>query len=157
MNFETMSDGQIIQNIASFLEKKRLQKRIKAAELAEKGGFSAQTYSNFQNKKTDIRLSTLIQILRGLGELEKLERVFSQKEPVSLTGRKIITTQRVRTSSFAVVTKQNHLVPEFKIVERKDNAKEESAVDVDNEDKRIRLEAAERLLANKKKDGNVNE
>ncbi len=86
MSFELMPDKQIIKTIASSLEKKRLQKRIKVEDLAKKGGFNPQTYSNFLNKGTDIRLSTLLQILRGLGELDEFERFFQQEEALSLFG-----------------------------------------------------------------------
>ena len=93
-----MSDEQIIHQIAASINKKRLQKKIKSSDLAAKGGVNPQTYSNFINKGTDIRISTLIQILRGLGELELLEKLFEEKKVFYPSGRRARILKRVRSS-----------------------------------------------------------
>jgi transcriptional regulator with XRE-family HTH domain len=83
MNFTTMNDQQIIEFIAENLEKKRLSNEISAEDLAHKGGHNAQAYSNFMNKHTNIKISTLIQILRGLGELDSFQKIIEYKESYS--------------------------------------------------------------------------
>jgi len=103
MSFKNMSDEQIIKEIANSIEKKRLQKKIKASELAKIGGFNAQTYSNFINKHSDIKLSTLIQIIKALGELDKLESLFNTREVFNPLTNSTKTIKRVRT------TKRNSL------------------------------------------------
>jgi len=99
MNFNNMSDEQIREQIALSIEKKRINKKIKATTLAEKGGHNTQTYSNFINRSTDIKIGTLIQILRGLGELDKLEAIFDTNEPYSPLQNNSKSAVRIRTSS----------------------------------------------------------
>lgn len=86
MNLSTMNDQQIIEFIADNLEKKRLFNEISAEDLANKGGHNAQTYSNFINKHTNIKISTLIQILRGLGELDSFQQIIEYKTSYSPMG-----------------------------------------------------------------------
>lgn len=97
MNLNNMNDEQISEFISQNLEKKRLSKKISSEELAKKGGYVSQTYSNFINKNTNIRLVTLIQILRGLGELEKLQELIEFKEPYSPLGSNKELPKRIRT------------------------------------------------------------
>jgi len=99
MSYQTMSDEQIIQQIANSLDKKRRKKGIASVSLAQKGGHGVQTYSNFINQGKDIRLSTFIQILRGLGELDKLEEMLEDKEVFSPTGKKASIPRRIRTKT----------------------------------------------------------
>lgn len=98
MNLNNMNDEQIIEFISQNLEKKRLSKKISSEELANKGGHVSQTYSNFINKNTNIRIVTLIQILRGLGELEKLQKIIEFKEPYSPLGNSQELPKRIRSS-----------------------------------------------------------
>lgn len=100
MNFNNMSDNEIISTIAKELDKRRVSKNITSEELAAKGGHNAQTFSNFVNQGTNVRLGTIIQIFRGLGELDKLQGVFEHKElisPIALSNQAKMT--RVRASS----------------------------------------------------------
>lgn len=99
MNIELMSNEQIIKFIADNLEKKRQSKKITSEELAQLGGHKMQTYSNFINKNTDMKISTLIQVLRGLGELEGLQKLIEYKEPYRPLGGKIDLKKRIRKSS----------------------------------------------------------
>ena len=99
MNISNMNDEQIIEFISQNLEKKRLSKKISSEELANKGGHVSQTYSNFINKNTNIRILTLIQILRGLGELDKFQSLIEFKEPYSPLGNNNQLPKRVRRSS----------------------------------------------------------
>jgi len=102
MNFSTMSDEQIIKEIAINLEKQRLYKELSSESIASRGGHNMQTYSNFINKGTNIRISTLIQILRGLGSLDEFQKTIEFKQPYSPTGKYEIPKKRIfknKTSS----------------------------------------------------------
>jgi len=99
MSFESMSNEQIVEVIAKNIESKRIHKPISSEELAKKGGHKAQTYSNFINRHTDIRISTLIDIFRGLGELDKLEKAFEHKIPFSPLGIMKKTPKKVYKKS----------------------------------------------------------
>lgn len=106
MNLENMSDEFIINFIAQNLEKKRLSEKITSEELAEKGGYNSQTYSNFVNKNTNIRMITFIQILRGLGALDILEKIEYKEEfsPYRYKN-KIALPKRVKTNKGKVINK----------------------------------------------------
>jgi hypothetical protein len=96
MNFETMSNEQIINYIANNIEKERIHKSLSSEELANKGGHNSQTYSNFLNRGSNIKIATLIDIYRGLGELEKLQKAFEFKAPYSPTITQENNAVRVR-------------------------------------------------------------
>lgn len=96
MNFNTMSDEQILKDIAQRLEKIRVTKKLSIEEMAQKGGYNAQSYSNFLNQNTNIKLSTLIQMLRGVDELEKLQNLFKIDDSYSPMGIKEDQPKRIR-------------------------------------------------------------
>lgn len=100
MNLYDMSDDAIIKFIAQNLEKIRLSQKITGRELAKKGGFSAQTFSNFLNKNSDIKLSTFIQILKGLKKLELLEKL-EYKVTYSPFSNETKLSKRVRSRKIA--------------------------------------------------------
>lgn len=118
MSYQEMSDEQILKEIASNIEKKRLRKKIRVTDLANKGGYSAQTYSNLINRNTDIKLSTLVQILRGLGELDKLENLFSIKEPFNPLTRQGATAVRIRkpVGAEAIICEPKNIIKSKKSV-----------------------------------------
>ena len=95
MNFNYMSDTQIIAAIGEHIEKARISKQISSENLAKKGGHHPQTYSNFINRGTNIKIETIIQIFRGLGELDKLQQAFEYKEPFSPSATKKKLPKRI--------------------------------------------------------------
>lgn len=99
MNIELMSDEQIIKYLAENIEKKRLSKKISSEDLALLGGHKAQTYSNFINKHTEIKIGTFIQILRALGELQGLQNLIEYKEPYSPLGNNTELKKRIRKTN----------------------------------------------------------
>jgi len=101
MDFNNMSDSEILQEIAKNIDKKRISIEKTSQQLADDGGHNMQTYSNFLNKNTDIRLSTVIQIFRGLDELNQLQKVFEHKEefsPIKMSLKKTNDKKRVSKS-----------------------------------------------------------
>lgn len=87
MDFNYMSDEQILHEIAKNIEQMRIAKQISSEDMAQKGGHNPQTYSNFINRGTNIRLGTLIQMFRGIGELDKLQHALTYKQPFSPSGK----------------------------------------------------------------------
>jgi transcriptional regulator with XRE-family HTH domain len=102
-----MSDNEIIEFIAKNTEKNRLSKNITQKEVSKKGGCNKQTLSNFAAQSTDIRLSTLIQIFRGIGELDKLQKAFEHKEQFSPVKTQSTLTERLRAFSSKEDKKRN--------------------------------------------------
>ena len=102
-----MNDQQIIEFIANNIEKKRLSNNISAEDLALKGGHNAQTYSNFINKNTNIKISTFIQILRGLGELDSFQQLIEYKELYSPMNSNNKLPQRVSNKKKIHVSNKN--------------------------------------------------
>ena len=152
MSFELMPDKQIIKTIASSLEKKRLQKRIKVEDLAKKGGFNPQTYSNFLNKGTDIRLSTLLQIIRGLGELDEFKRFFQQEESLSLFGEtardkiKRVRTPKITRNAFVENYFDNNSIVQVKVVPSANVSKSQMTVAVLRVNKNSKTDGAKKKI-----------
>ncbi len=96
MNINNLSDQQIIEFIATNIEKKRLSKNISSEQLAKDGGYNMQTYSNFINQGTNIKIKTVIQILRGLEQLDILQTLFEHKEQFSPIKASIIEAPKKR-------------------------------------------------------------
>jgi transcriptional regulator with XRE-family HTH domain len=94
-----MSDKEIISTIANNIEKTRVSKNITSKDLAQKGGYNKQTYTNFVNKGTNIKLDTVIGILRGLDKLDALQNLFEYKEVYSPIQESLQKPQRVRAST----------------------------------------------------------
>ncbi|MCX6180989.1 MAG: helix-turn-helix transcriptional regulator [Bacteroidetes bacterium] len=80
-NWYGMSEHAIISELASFVKETRLKKNYTQSELAEKAGVHRITLSEFEQGKRG-SLTTFIQILRALGELELLD-VFKIRTSVS--------------------------------------------------------------------------
>lgn len=144
MSFSNISNEQIRKRMATSLEKKRLHKGIKSATLAEKGGHNVQTYSNFINKNSDIRISTLIDIFRGLGELDKLEALFEMRVPYSPLEKQSAPMVRVSKSSSLKVTSQSGS-PSLEAVTSKHD--KQVTIDSSNEEKKRKMDAAHAILS----------
>ena len=144
MSFSNISNEQIRKRMATSLEKKRLHKGIKSATLAEKGGHNVQTYSNFINKNSDIRISTLIDIFRGLGELDKLEALFEMRVPYSPLEKQSVPMVRVSKSSSLKVTSQSGS-PSLEAVTSKHD--KQVTIDSSNEEKQRKMDAAHAILS----------
>jgi hypothetical protein len=96
MSWSLMNDDAIIQDLASRLDHSRRAQHLKDSELSAKGGFSDITMGQFRSGK-NITLKTFIRILRALGELERLENVFSAADSWRPMGtRNDIPEKRVR-------------------------------------------------------------
>lgn len=74
MDWYGMSDNEIIRDIGKRLKELRLRKNITQESLSKKTGLNRVTISKIENgQKTS--LFSLIQVLRGLDELQRLDSI----------------------------------------------------------------------------------
>ncbi len=98
IDWYSMSDKAILQEIAVFIKETRLKKNYTQNELAVKAGIHRITLSEFEHGLRG-SLTTLIQLLRALNELETLE-VFKISNTISpLQMAKLEAKQRKRAST----------------------------------------------------------
>ncbi len=74
MDWYGMSDKAIVRDIGKRIRQMRLNKNISQKTLSEKIGIHRVTLSKIERGQR-ISLLTLIQIMRGLGELQRLENI----------------------------------------------------------------------------------
>ena len=91
MNFQLMTNEQILEALGNQFEELRIQKRVQNKEIINKGGASKDAINNFRHHNGDIKLSSLINILRGLDELDRLQKLLKTTTEYSptLQGKKI--------------------------------------------------------------------
>ncbi len=90
-----LSDNAIIQELASYLKKERVQKNMTQTELSEKTGLNRSTISQIENGRISTLLS-FIQILRALEKLDFLNS-FQTKASISpIQMLKLEQSQRLR-------------------------------------------------------------
>ena len=77
MDWHGMSDKAIIRDIGKRIRQMRLNKNISQKTLSEKIGIHRVTLSKIERGQ-QISLLTLIQIMRGLGELQRLENIIPE-------------------------------------------------------------------------------
>lgn len=72
MDFNALTDDQIVYELTQRVKRKRLNLNITQETLAKRAGVHIQTVKNFEAGKSTTML-TFIQLLRGFGELNALE------------------------------------------------------------------------------------
>lgn len=96
MDFSLMNDDEILKELGERLEKIRLKKEVSDDELTKKGGGNKKALWRFK-KGEPITTKNFIKILRGLGELQRLEQLFRVEEEYRPSqGKAQISNQRVR-------------------------------------------------------------
>ena len=97
-NFDLMTDQAIIAQLGQQFDLLRRSKSIQDKTVIEDGGVHGSSLNNFRQGTGNPTLTTLIKILRGLGELERLEKLFAIPQHYSPTGKESqIPAKRVRT------------------------------------------------------------
>jgi len=75
------------KNLCALMGKKlksiRLNTNMTQKELSEKSGISLMTISGFESGRGAVSLTSFLQLLRTLEQLELIEQPFLQPEPVS--------------------------------------------------------------------------
>jgi len=80
-NWDSMSDRALAEHIGNFISRHRLDQNKTQEALADAAGISRSTLSLLEHGGT-VTLSTLIQVLRALDQLQVME-VFTIKETIS--------------------------------------------------------------------------
>lgn len=82
MTFEHMTDREVLQELADRLDFLRRTKGYSDQQTSQRGGVSVRTMVAFRRSHKDIALTSFIKLLRGIGELERLERLLPPAEAV---------------------------------------------------------------------------
>ena len=93
MPYTLMTDEEILKNLAERFDAIRKKKEIKDADLVSRGGANGIAMGKFRSGE-NITLKTFVRLVRGLGELDRLERLFSASEEWSPTGSDDKTPRR---------------------------------------------------------------
>lgn len=97
MKYNMLADDDIIRDLAQQFERLRIRKQVKDTELEEAGGISRRTLYNFRQGTTAITMKSFIRLLRGIGELERLETLLADTEEYRpLSGSEKELPKRVR-------------------------------------------------------------
>ena len=100
MSYSLMTDEEILRDLANKIDLLRRYKSIKDTELVAQGGTNRVVLSNFRNGRGGISLKTFVRLLRGLGELDRLETCFNIPQQYSPTGKSSqIPEKRVRNKN----------------------------------------------------------
>lgn len=79
MDFSLMNDDEILKELGTRMEKMRQKKELSDAELSKKGGNTKDALARFKNGEP-ITTKNLVKIIRGLGELRRLEQLFGVED-----------------------------------------------------------------------------
>ena len=77
-----MSDPAILKSLSELIKQLRLKKNYTQSHLAEKAGIHRVTLGEFEHGARSVSLTTFIQLLRALNELELLD-VFKPRSSIS--------------------------------------------------------------------------
>ncbi len=83
MDYNMMTDEDIILDLAKQVEKIRIEHQIRETEIEKSAGISRKTLYNFKQGATGISLKNFIRLLRAMGELERLQWMFPDAESYS--------------------------------------------------------------------------
>lgn len=99
MTFEHMTDREILQELADRLDYLRRSKAFSDKQTAQRGGVSVRTLVAFRGENKDIALTSFIKLLRGIGELGRLEALLPPAKPVFSPAKQAFVEppKRVRT------------------------------------------------------------
>ncbi|AHC15998.1 transcriptional regulator [Salinispira pacifica] len=78
MNYNLMTDEEIIRDLAGEIDRIRIGHHMKEAEIEESAGISRKTFYNFKQGSTGTSLKNLIRLLRAMGELDRLKLMFPE-------------------------------------------------------------------------------
>jgi transcriptional regulator with XRE-family HTH domain len=97
MNWKRKTDKEILLELGKRIRAKRIQKRFKQSVLAHHAGISLYTLRKMEHGQS-FNVSTLIQVLRALNELDHLESFLPEVgiSPIDMLGLKDKTRKRVR-------------------------------------------------------------
>ena len=91
------TDQEVLAQVGQRLQRTRLQQNVTQAQLAERAGVSLRTVSAAEAGE-DVRLSTLIRLMRALGRLDNFDALLPppKASPLELVERRGRERQRAR-------------------------------------------------------------
>jgi len=100
MNWKRKTDKAILVELGNRIRQKRIQNRFKQSDLAQRAGISVYTLQKMEHGQS-YNVTTLIQVLRALNQLEQMELFLPPIEisPIELLNSKEKTRRRVRNST----------------------------------------------------------
>ena len=97
MSYQLLTDDEILADLASKLDLVRRARELKDEDLVARGGTSRFVLTKFRSGSGGITLRSFVRLLRGLGELDRLESLLKAPDRYSPTGKRTqIPAQRVR-------------------------------------------------------------
>lgn len=75
MNFSLMNDDEILSELAGRIDLLRRSQQLTDKELVEKSGSSLAALNRLRSDKSGISLLNFVRLLRGLGLLERLDKL----------------------------------------------------------------------------------
>ncbi len=77
------TNDEYLTEIGSRVRKRRLEKQLTQQEVADRAGVHVNSVRMLE-RKADVKLITLIQVLRALGSVQDIEKILSQPLPKKL-------------------------------------------------------------------------
>ena len=97
MNFQSMSDRAVLEELGERIHRRRLDNDISQEDLARKAGVGRNVVQNIESGKI-YTIIGFIRVLRALGLSEELDRLFPDLGPDPLELVKLKGRQRQRAS-----------------------------------------------------------
>ena len=99
MDFNLLTDEEIIKELALRCDTIRLDKQLSEKDVSKKGGTTLDAIYRFKTGK-NISITNFIKILRGIGELDILDQILKENLPRSILNDKVTKRKkRVRKPS----------------------------------------------------------
>jgi hypothetical protein len=97
MSYDLKTDDEIAFDLAQKYDLLRRTKELKDAEVAGRGGTNTVVLNKFRQGSGGVSLKTFIRLIRGIGELDRLEALLAMPERYSPIGsQRSIPAKRVR-------------------------------------------------------------
>ncbi len=104
MNIDLLTDKEIIAALGHQFDMLRRSKGIQDKEVIAAGGTNHDALDKFRNAKGNITIATLVKMMRGIGELDRLLALFSIPEDYSPTGTNTnVPKRRIRKKASPAV------------------------------------------------------
>jgi len=105
MDWYGMSDNEVIRDIGRRIKQLRLNKNMSQEALSERTGLHRVTVSNIERGQK-MSLLTIIQVLRGLDELQRLDAIIPEERLSPLQLAKLQSKLRKRASKKPGILKE---------------------------------------------------
>ena len=83
MDYNLLTDDDIVRDLANRFEKLRVNKHLKEMDLEELAGISRKTLYNFRHGAASINLKSFIRLLRAVDVVDRLQLIFPEQESYS--------------------------------------------------------------------------